>query len=653
MNTQLFIILSNLVVPIITGQILLLYFLYFLIAFPNKIRSYRFFMYFLIGFSLFNFGRPLQLLVGPYPWPLIIVNIRFFLLCTFISPCIMLAANVFRKPGEKLQKKDYFILVIFFLLGLTYVVFNTLGTKDSYIMQKVFSIVIQDNYTPSRLAPFYGREVTIGVQIITGVFILIFSSIMLFKLKRENPWKIFLNHKLFYINVGIIIFAVSFIYGSVFRQWWVYYATSIFTALFFGWSVLKDIKEVYDDFEKLLPYIKEEILNNVLFSASSQNKLKKMLICLKKNENPDTFMIIKTHEDPDQLTADLKSLEKIQKILKQHLAVFLDSQDYLVIPLAGNQLGLLIKLLDKEQQKDPQLLDHLEELSQAIEKEIERNIYIGIGRSYPNLASLHLSYKEAQNALAFAETLKGSPIIHVENIQMDQIKPDYYPVKEKKKLLDCIKVGDKTNLGSTLSEYLQVFEVFIQDRPELMKYHLYELIGSMIDTAIVAGGNKDRLNQMATQYFGDLERFIHMKLLHNWLRRVSSEITTIVSQVYESRSQVLIDKAKNYIQSHLADPHLASKEIANEIFLSRSYFLYLFKKETGQTLMEYVKLLRIERAKELLFKSNKTITDIAFEVGFNNSNHFSNIFSKVVGISALNYRKQWEKNGEDRTPLLS
>ena len=167
--TRTLLIFSNLVVPLFTGLFFFLYFIYFIITNPSKAASYKFFIIFLIGFSIFLFGRPLQLILGPHPIPLIIVNIRVFILCSIISPVIMLAANIFKKKKKMIRYKEILIICICILLGLTYVIFNTLGTKASYKLFEFANITAYDNLTPSLLAPYYGREVTIGVQVITGI----------------------------------------------------------------------------------------------------------------------------------------------------------------------------------------------------------------------------------------------------------------------------------------------------------------------------------------------------------------------------------------------------------------------------------------------------------------------------------------------------
>ena len=73
--------------------------------------------------------------------------------------------------------------------------------------------------------------------------------------------------------------------------------------------------------------------------------------------------------------------------------------------------------------------------------------------------------------------------------------------------------------------------------------------------------------------------------------------------------------------------------------MSPTYFSYVFKQITGRTFTEYLNYLRIMKAKELLTNSNKTVSGISYEVGFNDPAYFDRVFKKEVGMSPGKYRK--------------
>lgn len=77
---------------------------------------------------------------------------------------------------------------------------------------------------------------------------------------------------------------------------------------------------------------------------------------------------------------------------------------------------------------------------------------------------------------------------------------------------------------------------------------------------------------------------------------------------------------------------------AEELNLSAKYFGDLIKKETGQTAQEYIQMKVIEAAKERIFNSDKTVNEIAFELGFKYPQHFSRLFKQRIGQTPNEYR---------------
>lgn len=94
-----------------------------------------------------------------------------------------------------------------------------------------------------------------------------------------------------------------------------------------------------------------------------------------------------------------------------------------------------------------------------------------------------------------------------------------------------------------------------------------------------------------------------------------------------------------YVQQHY-DEDLTSEQICRQFYCSRSHFSHSFKELTGMGFREYLTEIRLKRAKQLLAYSQMSVTEIAYAVGFNDANYFSNVFRKHGGISALAYRKR-------------
>jgi AraC family transcriptional regulator, transcriptional activator of pobA len=79
---------------------------------------------------------------------------------------------------------------------------------------------------------------------------------------------------------------------------------------------------------------------------------------------------------------------------------------------------------------------------------------------------------------------------------------------------------------------------------------------------------------------------------------------------------------------------------ANQLHLSANYFGDLMKKETGKSAQEHIQLKLMDIAKEKMFDASKSVSEIAYELGFKYPQHFSRMFKKSVGYSPNEYRSQ-------------
>ena len=77
---------------------------------------------------------------------------------------------------------------------------------------------------------------------------------------------------------------------------------------------------------------------------------------------------------------------------------------------------------------------------------------------------------------------------------------------------------------------------------------------------------------------------------------------------------------------------------ADQLHLSANYLGDLIKKETGKSAQEHIQLRLIDIAKEKILGTNKTVSEIAYELGFKYPQHFTRVFKKNVGHTPNEYR---------------
>ncbi|GAB2676704.1 AraC family transcriptional regulator [Paenibacillus thermoaerophilus] len=130
--------------------------------------------------------------------------------------------------------------------------------------------------------------------------------------------------------------------------------------------------------------------------------------------------------------------------------------------------------------------------------------------------------------------------------------------------------------------------------------------------------------------------------LQDWLIAYFREAVPVAGGILEmsTRSEVL--DAQHYVSQHL-HKKIALEEIAGHLHLNPSYFSRLFKKETGETFIEYVTRMKMERAKELLDQTNLSVNRICEMLGYDNQSYFIKTFKSATGHTPLEYRGRQKK----------
>jgi AraC-like DNA-binding protein len=97
--------------------------------------------------------------------------------------------------------------------------------------------------------------------------------------------------------------------------------------------------------------------------------------------------------------------------------------------------------------------------------------------------------------------------------------------------------------------------------------------------------------------------------------------------------------AKTIIESNYYDDSFGCPELCEKLGMSRSQVHRKLKIQVNLSTSEFIKQIRLEKAKKLLIETDHPINEIAYKVGYSDANYFSRLFSDIFGISPSQYRQ--------------
>lgn len=110
--------------------------------------------------------------------------------------------------------------------------------------------------------------------------------------------------------------------------------------------------------------------------------------------------------------------------------------------------------------------------------------------------------------------------------------------------------------------------------------------------------------------------------------------------VITSLDEKLIENAIKYVEANMSRPELSVEELSRELGMSRVHLYKKLLQITGKTPIEFIRIIRLKRAAQLLRQSQQNVSEIAYQIGFNNPKYFSKYFKDEFGVLPSVYQER-------------
>ncbi len=344
-----------------------------------------------------------------------------------------------------------------------------------------------------------------------------------------------------------------------------------------------------------------------------------------------------THPAQNELdpTTCLEAGRWMDEQLRSHL-------DYFMYKRSRTETVLIIKC--KPSDDIATLLQSLvSELQPSLNTTFHCELTLSSGHIQERLQGIHISYLEAEKENIERRMFQQNKdaLMHAssdgsrENVLLD-----------RNGLLDFMKLGSSKEAPQFIRDFTAGLDGVNWD--SLYAYYLiHDLTLEMIaaakqhfQTSLSAGDLLPELQQQIKhiQSINDCQHYLLNLLQQLWQWR----------QAGADKYSELIHAAKLYIRQNYKDDQLSLFDISKQIAVSSSHLSKIFSQETGQTMTDYLTLIRMNKAKELLRLTRYKTFEIAFQVGYKDPHYFSNLFKKVTGLTPTEYRKHSFEETEEQ-----
>ncbi|MEC0265279.1 helix-turn-helix domain-containing protein [Paenibacillus anseongense] len=271
----------------------------------------------------------------------------------------------------------------------------------------------------------------------------------------------------------------------------------------------------------------------------------------------------------------------------------------------------------------------LEEAIEVVSRLLKFSVSVGVSTPQTEVARLRQAMLEAENALNYRLYQGYGQVIPFHEVSGHEVRETVVDEGKLEELSQLIESGDET--GS-----LEAVERLISDVRSQYGYPsaaitflraVLERIEQLwqADDECAEGSALERYD---TFHLGDIQEDL--------CKRVQPLVQRF-HKLVQSKDFITCHRMIDYMKQHLSET-IGIPEIADDVGISSSLASQIFKQETGETIYNYLTRLRLERAADLLLKTENKISDIAIMVGYQHENSFIRSFRKFKNITPGKYR---------------
>jgi len=366
----------------------------------------------------------------------------------------------------------------------------------------------------------------------------------------------------------------------------------------------------------------------------SAHELEERRSYLRFTPSPNNLVaIVKIRDRESGFLSEGKERAKME--LAQQIRAYILTSDY-AIPLVENSstVNLIFPNADVRRNIVRKTLEHIGDMISA---DKHFSYLIAVGDIEEDSQMVYRSYNQAKFTL---DNTVYHTLDQILNYQTVKESIGKYPQREYEKLLrfnDKVEWIDEKEIYQIVDDILTGFELTAGIKIETIQAFATIIISTIYNNIRTMKSVPEQEIQMLEQRIQEAYHIYCIEELSQWTKGMIL-CGLEASRQREKQYSDIIVKVQAYLQRNY-NQDISIKTVADTFGMNSSYLGRLFREEAGSFLTDYLNILRLEKAKQLLVETMLPIRKIAEIAGYHNTNYFYTIFKRYIGVSPSEFRK--------------
>lgn len=267
------------------------------------------------------------------------------------------------------------------------------------------------------------------------------------------------------------------------------------------------------------------------------------------------------------------------------------------------------------------------------------NFTIGISNVCEDFSKISGCVQECHVCIHHKIVKGKNKIIKYSDVPTTELKASYFINDNfRKQFLKGIVDADGEAVSAEINELVTFLYRFLGKIDGDIVLEIYQMLVRIFFKGIQTFSFTDFKEFTQDNLISQKEDFYSISGAFTYLSEIFQMLLKRCCEEKEDQNTQPIRETRLYIEEHYME-QVTLEEIARHVGLNESYLSSIFKKQVGKSLIDYLTYTRVQHARELLINRNKSVNEIAEEVGFNDAKYFTKRFKKYTGVSPNEYRK--------------